>query len=218
MVSKYMFVCRESSRVNIGPLLSLKRINSKIRKELQTTKLTRLRLLQKKNAAVIGGGIGGLLAVNNFMGKSVHVPDIPEAKNRITVDYSESLLRRKDIGFVAISDDSQFAPAGGVMATVDAQLRNSPDSPAGNRQVANLPSHMHVKNMLVHNSKRRLGVGRSLVEAVEAYARDKTDAKALTLEVEKGNHAAVNLYKKFGFVEQENPSKLSVFLFMVKDL
>ncbi len=31
------------------------------------------------NYAVLGGGIGALLAANNFLGRGVHVPDIPEA-------------------------------------------------------------------------------------------------------------------------------------------
>ena len=31
------------------------------------------------NYAVLGGGIGVLLAANNYLGRGVHVPDIPEA-------------------------------------------------------------------------------------------------------------------------------------------
>jgi hypothetical protein len=32
-----------------------------------------------QNYAVLGGGLGVLLAVNNYMGRGIHVPDIPEA-------------------------------------------------------------------------------------------------------------------------------------------
>jgi hypothetical protein len=32
-----------------------------------------------QNYAVLGGGIGVLLAANNYMGRGIHVPDIPEA-------------------------------------------------------------------------------------------------------------------------------------------
>lgn len=32
-----------------------------------------------QNYAVLGGGIGVMLAINNYMGRGVHVPDVPEA-------------------------------------------------------------------------------------------------------------------------------------------
>lgn len=121
------------------------------------------------------------------MGRGVHVPDVPEATNRIVVDLSEGLLRKQDVGFVAItkSDDEVdkriFAPSNGVFGTVDAQLRNSADSPTGVRTVEGYPSHMHIKNMEVHYKKRRIGVGKALLACVEEHAKTKTDAKMLTL-------------------------------------
>jgi GNAT superfamily N-acetyltransferase len=136
---------------------------------------------------MFGGSLGGILAVNNYMGRGVHVPDIPEATNRIVVDLSEGVLRKQDVGFVAIStsddegDKRIFAPTNGVIATVDAQHRNSPDSPEGVRTVEGLPSHLHIKNMDVHYKKRRKGIGRALVELIIDYAKTKTDAKVLTL-------------------------------------
>ena len=130
---------------------------------------------------MLGGGVGGLLAANNGMGKGVHVPDVPEATNRIIVDFSEGLLRKQDVGFVALSSDSTFAPAGGVMAAMDAQLRNSDKSHPGAKKVPNLPSHFHIKNMEVHKSMRRQGIGQSLLDAIENYAKTKTDAIALSL-------------------------------------
>jgi ribosomal protein S18 acetylase RimI-like enzyme len=39
-----------------------------------------------------------------------------------------------------------------------------------------------------------------------------------TSEVEAANPAAVNLYRKNGFVAGENPNKLSKNVFMVKEL
>lgn len=127
------------------------------------------------------------MAVNNKMGRSVHVPDVPEATNRIVVDLSEGLLRKQDVGFVAIStsddevDKRIFGPSNGVFATVDAQLRNSKDSPTGVRTVEDLPSHMHIKNMEVHYKKRRLGVASSLLQCIADHAKAETDAKMLTL-------------------------------------
>lgn len=115
------------------------------------------------------------------MGKGVHVPDVPEATNRIIVDFSEGLLRKQDVGFVGILSDPTFAPTRGVMAAMDAQLRNSEKAHPGARTVPNLPAHFHIKNMEVHKSMRRQGVGQSLIETIVGYAKDKTDAEALSL-------------------------------------
>jgi len=173
---------------------------------------------------VFGGSLGGVLAMNNYMGKGVHVPDIPEATNRIVVDLSEGLLRQQDMGFVAIStsddevDQRTYAPSNGVIATVDGQLRNSPSSPKGVRTVDGLPPHMHIKNMDVHYKKRRQGIGNALMELVTEHAKTKTDAKALTLEVIGANQAAVQLYRKFGFEPRENPDRRSPNIFMMKEL
>jgi hypothetical protein len=146
--------------------------------------------------ALLGGGLGCALAVNNYMGKGVHVPDVPEATNRIVVDFSEGVLKRQDVGFVAVmaSDDDiraaetkspdllrTYEPTNGVMATVDAQLRNSAQSHPGVRKVPNLPPHLHIKNMDVHYKMRRQGVAKALMGLVIEYALNETDAKALTL-------------------------------------
>lgn len=176
------------------------------------------------NYAIFGGSLGGILGVNNYMGRSVHVPDVPEARNRIVVDLSEGLLRKQDMGFVAIStsedevDKRIYGPANGIIATVDAQLRNSPNSPPGVRTVEGLPSHLHVKNMDVHYKKRRQGVGKALLRLIEDHAKKETDAKMLTLEVLGANQPAVKLYQGFGFKPRENPDKRSPNIFMTKEL
>jgi hypothetical protein len=71
------------------------------------------------------------------------------------------LLRQQDVGFVAVTEDENptFAPARGVMAAVDIQLRNSEKSHPGVRKVSGFPPHLHVKNMEVHQSMRNKGVG-----------------------------------------------------------
>jgi len=140
------------------------------------------------------------------------------------VDLSEGLLRKQDLGFIAIStsedvkDQRFFAPSNGVMAAVDAQLRNSPESPSGVRTVDNYPSHLHIKNMEVHYKKRQQGVGTALLEIIYDHAKTNTDAQLLTLEVEAANQAAVQLYRKFGFESRENPNWRSRNVFMVKEL
>eukprot|EP00531_Pseudo-nitzschia_arenysensis_P019082 CAMPEP_0116141702 /NCGR_PEP_ID=MMETSP0329-20121206/14519_1 /TAXON_ID=697910 /ORGANISM="Pseudo-nitzschia arenysensis, Strain B593" /LENGTH=319 /DNA_ID=CAMNT_0003636895 /DNA_START=27 /DNA_END=986 /DNA_ORIENTATION=+ len=176
------------------------------------------------NYGMFGGSLGAILAANNYMGRGVHVPDVPEATNRIVVDLSEGLLRKQDVGFVAIStsdddvDKRIFGPSNGVFATVDAQLRNSAQSPTGVRTVDDLPSHMHIKNMEVHYKKRRLGVASALLHCISDHAQTQTDAKALTLEVVGANQAAVQLYRRFGFKTRDNPNKRSPNVFMVKEL
>ena len=103
--------------------------------------------------------------------------------SRIIVDFSEGLYRQQDVGFVAVArdDDPTFAPTRGVMGAVDVQLRNSDKSHPGARKVSGLPSHLHIKNMEVHKSARRKGIGRALIDKIIDYAKTSTDAQALTL-------------------------------------
>eukprot|EP00545_Synedropsis_sp_CCMP1620_P001302 CAMPEP_0119014080 /NCGR_PEP_ID=MMETSP1176-20130426/9343_1 /TAXON_ID=265551 /ORGANISM="Synedropsis recta cf, Strain CCMP1620" /LENGTH=296 /DNA_ID=CAMNT_0006967219 /DNA_START=15 /DNA_END=905 /DNA_ORIENTATION=+ len=167
----------------------------------------------------VGGSIGAILGVNAYMGKSVYLPNKAECENRIVVDYAEGLKREQDVGFIAISPQTtKFEPCGGVMACVDGQLRNSKLSPMGVQTVEGLPSHFHIKNMLVHDSMRRQGVAMELMDSFEAYARDDTDAELLTLEVEEENTGAVNLYKKAGFEFIKNPTSFTKRKFMTKKL
>lgn len=167
---------------------------------------------------VVGGGVGAALAINNFLGKSVYVPTEAEATNRIIVDFAEGIMRGQDLGFVALSEETMFDPCHGVMACVDAQLRNSPKSPPGVRTVQGLPAHLHIKNMLVHEDMRGQGVGYEMVKEIEKFAKQETDAELLTLEVEDSNTAAVRLYTKAGFQEQPNPAAFTKRKFMTKSL
>ena len=151
---------------------------------------------------MFGGSLGTLLAVNNYLGRSVHVPDVPEATNRIVVDFSEGLLRQQDVGFIALSKEVEehrrdavaaaetpqmarertvFRPSNGVLGAVDGQLRNSEQSPPGVRTVPQYPSHLHIKNMEVHTTQRRQGIGKALVQLIIEYAHTQTDAQVLTL-------------------------------------
>jgi len=167
----------------------------------------------------VGGTIGLILGANNYMGKAVFLPSMAECENRIIVDYAEGLKRKKDVCFVGIAEKTtKFEPSGGIMACVDGQLRNSPNSPSGTQTIEGLPAHLHLKNMLVYDSMRRQGVGMILMDAFEEYARTKTDAKVLTLEVEEENEGAVRLYEKAGFAFTKNPTTFTKRKFMTKDL
>ena len=101
--------------------------------------------------------------------------------SRIIVDFSEGLKRQQDVGVIALSDDPTFKPSRGVMGAVDIQLRNSEASHPGARKVSGLPPHFHIKNMEVHQSMRRQGVGQAMLDKIIDYAKTQTDAEALTL-------------------------------------
>jgi len=174
------------------------------------------------NGGVIGVLLGALLSYNVLSGKSVYVMGEAEAINRLTVDYVAGVKIGQDVAFVASippRDDENNAPTisdnekryddcGSIVGCVDCQLRNSKQSTAVKpndnaftvREVPGLPAHVHLKNMEVDENMRRRGTGRTLViDGVEAWAREETDAECLTLEVEPSNIAAVSLYESCGF-------------------
>ena len=87
------------------------------------------------------------------------------------------LLEGDNAGFAArLSDGSVVAYAGMVAVLDEGQITN----------VATLPEH------------RRRGLGRALVEAIIAYAKEKGLA-SIVLEVRNSNFAAVELYRSMGF-------------------
>ena len=58
----------------------------------------------------------------------------------------------------------------------------------------------HITNIAVEASHRRQGIGRALLAALMQYAAN-LGVQYLTLEVRRGNLAAQELYKSFGFVK-----------------
>ncbi len=56
----------------------------------------------------------------------------------------------------------------------------------------------HITNIAVHKDYRRQGVGQAIIESLVKIAEEK-EMIGLTLEVRKGNEAALALYKKNGF-------------------
>lgn len=63
-----------------------------------------------------------------------------------------------------------------------------------------MPDHIDIHNVAVHNSFRRRGIGRALLEHVISEGRRLNSTK-VTLEVRKSNVAAQKLYHSIGFVE-----------------
>jgi ribosomal protein S18 acetylase RimI-like enzyme len=60
------------------------------------------------------------------------------------------------------------------------------------------PSRAHLLSMWVAPTHRRMGVGRSLVEAVLAWARAK-NVQAMQLLVTSNNDTAIQFYQRLGF-------------------
>lgn len=166
------------------------------------------------NFAAIGLTTGSLLAYNNFSGNRVYVMDLKEARNRLTVDFVASLKISQDTGFAAYLEPSKaatfkngrFEGCNGIVGTVDCQLRNSKyNVPLENgvviREYPGLPAHVHLKNMDVDETVRRKGIAKDLMDVVEQWVTDETDAEMLTLEVRDDNVGAINLYEGCGFTK-----------------
>jgi len=60
---------------------------------------------------------------------------------------------------------------------------------------------MHLLNLAVRPERRQAGIGRALVELLLQEA-EAADVRVITLEVRRGNAAAIALYRSFGFTEQ----------------
>jgi GNAT superfamily N-acetyltransferase len=60
------------------------------------------------------------------------------------------------------------------------------------------PEAVHLVSMWVERGERRGGLGRELVDAVTAWARDR-GARAVNLWVTNGNEPAIALYRSCGF-------------------
>lgn len=58
----------------------------------------------------------------------------------------------------------------------------------------------HITNIAVHPEFRGIGLGNMLLEDIINISRENK-IQALTLEVRVSNTVAINLYKKYGFIE-----------------
>jgi len=59
---------------------------------------------------------------------------------------------------------------------------------------------MEIDNFYVNEEYRRNGIGSKLMTYLDSVA-NRNDVINITLEVRVSNEAAINLYKKYGFVE-----------------
>lgn len=66
-----------------------------------------------------------------------------------------------------------------------------------------MAGHCHVTNLAVIPEARRKGVGRRIVRALMALAREEFEITSMSLEVRRSNGAAQNLYLSMGFTVRE---------------
>jgi ribosomal protein S18 acetylase RimI-like enzyme len=76
---------------------------------------------------------------------------------------------------------------------------------------------VNIHDLVVLPDSRKRGVGRSLLEAVEAKARELGCCK-LTLEVLDQNHVALGAYRSFGFERYSLQEGAGEAIFMTKPL
>ena len=58
----------------------------------------------------------------------------------------------------------------------------------------------HITNIVTKKDKRENGIGKKMIEEIINLAKNK-NLKCVTLEVNEHNEPAINLYKKYNFVE-----------------
>ena len=121
-----------------------------------------------RNFLYIGPILSTLLGLNNLLGKRVYVMTLPQAENRLIVDFVAGLKSGQDIGFIATvnpdksSDPESITQTNGIVGCVDCQVRPSKGI---------LPPHVYVKNVFVHVCMRRCGVASALLKDVENFCR-----------------------------------------------
>jgi len=59
----------------------------------------------------------------------------------------------------------------------------------------------HITNVAVHPDFRRKHIGMAIVEVLMKESSKRAGTETFTLEARKSNTAAIELYKKFGFIE-----------------
>jgi GNAT superfamily N-acetyltransferase len=110
----------------------------------------------------------------------------------------------------ATAEAAAFAPPGGVFLLLE-EDDGTPLGCGGLRTISPTPegARMEVKHLYVVPGARGRGLGRRLLEALEAAARD-AGARTLVLDTNRSLEAAGGLYRSAGFVPvppfNENPN------------
>ena len=134
-----------------------------------------------------------------FMGQKTELPPEEAFKRRVQARLGSAI---RDKATVLIASDAESAGALEVIGTVDAI-----ELPAGKGRRAlapDLPRRLLIRNLWVAETRRRQGIARQLMAAVEALAAD-TGVTYLSLDVVADNTPAVKLYEELGFEDVEPP-------------
>jgi ribosomal protein S18 acetylase RimI-like enzyme len=93
-----------------------------------------------------------------------------------------------------------------IIGSVDAEwTRASPKNADVNDSI-----EVELKNLRVHQSARRQGIGRALVHEVQQYAEQLPQPSIVFLEVVSDNSGAILLYEQMGFVvDSMNPNRMT---------
>lgn len=95
-----------------------------------------------------------------------------------------------------------YARQNGIVGVVRAQIKNLGSSTTlenVGEDMENLPPHVYLSNMSVHDSQRRQGVGTTLLSSVTSYARSQADVNLVLLGVDNDNSGAIRMYEKHGY-------------------
>ena len=94
-----------------------------------------------------------------------------------------------------------------IIGSVDAEMMADPLPMDGHDNDA---IKLELKNLRVHESARRKGVGRALVSAVQQCAEQVAQPSTVYLEVDSDNAGAISLYQQMGFapVDPANSNRL----------
>ncbi|WP_457558903.1 N-acetyltransferase family protein [Candidatus Harpocratesius sp.] len=107
---------------------------------------------------------------------------------------------RKFISKINITQNNIF-----VVALIDNEIVALADIHCGNR-----PRTKHTGNLGISVKKKywRLGIGEALMKYLIKWAYNSNIVKKINLEVREDNTAAINLYKKMGFIEEGRISRV----------
>ena len=110
-------------------------------------------------------------------------------------------------------EDEEWASrlAAGATSTRDlpmvAEIDHQPAGLAWARIDAVEPGVVHVFHVWVAPERRRLGIGRALLQATDAWARS-VHAQVLALDVTCGDTSAMRMYRRAGFAPVGDPQPL----------
>ena len=135
------------------------------------------------------------------MGQKTELPPEEAQKRRVQARLGSAMRDQATVLMATDADAAAGAPLE-VIGTVDCV-----ELPAGRGRRAmapELPRRLLLRNLWVSEARRRQGIARQLMDAVEALAGER-GVDYLSLDVLADNEPAIRLYEDLGFVDVEPP-------------